>query len=114
MLQQILEQQISNVLRQLETDCRVLHQESRHYEIREQLHRRWCDVQPANAGEIRLHELDRVLPFGRRIIHDSIEAAEHWIRLAMRGCPAFAQPLLLDWGYTKNFLNLRHREVEVR
>ena len=71
------------------------------------------DVQAADPAQIRLHELDGVLPHRRRVIHDGVEPAEDRIRLAVRRRPALAQPLLLDGADAEDVAHLGHLEVHV-
>ena len=95
-LEQVLEQQLAHVVGELESDARILRQQRRHDEIGEDAHRGRPDVQAADAAQVRLHELDRVLPHRRRVVDDGVEAGEDRIRFAMRRRPAVAQPLFLD------------------
>lgn len=114
MLQQILEEKLADILGQLEPDCRILREERGHNQIAEHLHGRRRHVQAADARQIWLEKLYRILPLGDGIVDDGVESSEHRIRFAMRRRPAFTKPLFFGRRDAQNLSNLRGGEVKIR
>jgi hypothetical protein len=71
-------------------------------------------VQAADAAQIRLHELERVLPHGTREIDHRVETAEDWIVIAMARAPTLKQPFLFRGGNAKHVADEKILKIKLR
>ena len=89
---ELLLQQLARVAQALQPQPGILCGEQRNDSLAQDLLDRGDQVEPADAGQVRFDELERVLPDRAAVVHQRVEAAEHRVPRAHGRGPALAQP----------------------
>src|SRR5439155_21988775 len=70
---QLAEEQLARVGKPLDPEYAILLQEQRHDRLAYHLLDRWHQVQSTDSGEVRLDELEGVLPHRASVVHQRVE-----------------------------------------
>ena len=87
-----LNEQVALVARQFDAQGRVVSHQRRHDVAHDQLFAQGRIADAADAGQVRFHEMERVLPARGGEIADGIETAVDRVVAVVRRCPRVAQP----------------------
>ena len=112
-LHQLAKKEQPGVRQSREPQASVVGDQQRHHDLVHHLLDRGDEIQPADAGEVGLHEPEGVLPDGVGVIHHAVEAVEHGVPRLHRGRPAGAQPLVFGRLQSEQLPNGRVCQVEL-
>ena len=114
MLDQLLQQQHPGIDQPREPKSRILRDQQRDDDAVDHFFDRGDQVQPAHAGQVGLHEPQRVLPDRTGVVDHAVQPVEHRIPGLHRGRPAGAEPLVLRRLEPEEVVDPLVGEVELR
>ena len=98
MVDQQLDEEVALVARQFDREIGIMGEEGGHHIAHDQLLGQRRIMNAADAGEVRLHEMQRVLPAGGGEIADRVEPPIDGVQALMPGRPAVPDPGFFPGG----------------
>ena len=114
MIEEVLHEQRANVLGALQLELRVAGSQGRQHHLGQDVRGGRDQVEPADAAEVRLEELEALLPVRRPEVDGRVVAADDRVLLAHRRRPVAAEPGLLAGRQGQDRPHVRIGEVQLR